>query len=649
MVFSKEPDYDKHMHTEHHGAFTAGQLKTIKERSLQPAPSPFDSCPLCPWEPAAGVQSQMASPDLGKRLSLDFSASSYAIQDHMAAHLQFLALYCLAPQDDIDEDMSSDHPSLRRAASSTMDESEASTLATSAEAENIASLAMLPVSEEYANFLEDHIVPPESDMMTASDWSFAYRSPSLSLDLDVDPTMKNFRRRLKMENLLAAGKAADPILPCHDTALGKTRSFFGREEVLRKLESHLCPQKRAIMAPPLARQAISTMILQGRGGVGKTQIAAEFSSRMTNSFDAIFWVHADEPSKLANDVNRIAIKLGLVSENSAEARDTLLTRDLVKAWLANPMKSFENSSRADEKATWLLIFDHVISPDIVNDYWPIGGSTGSILITTRRVMPWSIHRYPVLLVNPFSEAEAAGFLIKLTHKERSNDQEEQARLISSRVDGFPHELTLLAKIITKYHFSFAEFMQAFDENQSQQAMLKLNVEDLGTTGDDFFSGWALGILTDKSYALLDVLSLLDGDGIPERILTAPASFIHIPHYPNSKSAYEEARDELLDYGLITRDKASGNLLLHRLIQDAARRRMDPQRTRAVLNTCVKLINAIWPYQRFTWRHSIQRWPACAELFTQVIRLHKFAKQIDIEITDLNGAYEYARLTTDAGW
>jgi hypothetical protein len=647
IVFDHESDYDAHMLSAHHGSFTSAQLQTIKQRSVRPSASPFHSCPLCPWDPNQAGEPRRPSLQSTHDPAYEQSKAAQALQEHIVTHLHFLALYCLAPQDEMDGSISSDEPSLRRANSSTIDASDVSLLAESLGAAGADSSSGSFPSDAYADFLRDHIEPHATDSLVVGDWGFVYVNRTPYSGHELDPKLSNFIRRVKMEALLAEGKAADPALPCHYIPLDRSRNFFGREEILHKLEVALSPQAPTVATTSVSRHNISTIVLHGDGGVGKTQVAAEFAYRMADSFDAIFWVHADEPSKLAQDINRIAIKLGLVSEQSAESRDHILTRDLVKTWLMNPLKNFEHPGES-AKATWLLIFDHVMVADIVNDYWPIGGSTGSILITSRRPMGWSVNKYPTLSLTPFSAEEASGFLSKLTHRKTSEEQ-EQGRVIGSRVNGFPHELTLLARIIVRGGFSFSGFLEEYDQKQSQRAVLKLNVQDLSSQRDDFFSGWALEILEESSSALLDVLAMLDPDGVPERILTAEPSFVYIDHYPSSRTEYEDARSELLDYGLVTRDRSSGNLLLHRLVQDAARRRMTKEYSRAVFNTCVKLLNAVWPYQPFTWRHSIRRWRKCDELFTHIIRLQKFAKHINTAITDLNGAYEYARLTTDAGW
>ena len=64
--------------------------------------------------------------------------------------------------------------------------------------------------------------------------------------------------------------------------------------------------------------------------MGKTQLSAQFVMSHRKDFDAIFWVHADEYNKLSQDFRDIAIKLGLVAENTADSRKLTYTKNVVK-------------------------------------------------------------------------------------------------------------------------------------------------------------------------------------------------------------------------------------------------------------------------------------------------------------------------------
>ena len=130
--------------------------------------------------------------------------------------------------------------------------------------------------------------------------------------------------------------------------------------VLEALEKALCRPADTSGDIDESSVYLRTLAICGPGGMGKAQIASEFVHRHKAQFDTIFWVHADEPSKIAQDFNHIAITLGLIAEDSAEARDHILTQDVVRGWLAHILKSYKKlEHRKSEEASFLLIFDNV--------------------------------------------------------------------------------------------------------------------------------------------------------------------------------------------------------------------------------------------------------------------------------------------------
>ena len=72
----------------------------------------------------------------------------------------------------------------------------------------------------------------------------------------------------------------------------KKENFCGREDILERLAAGLLPLKSIVTASGTALKQF------GLGGIGKTEIAREFSRRHRAAFDAVFWVTADETAKL---------------------------------------------------------------------------------------------------------------------------------------------------------------------------------------------------------------------------------------------------------------------------------------------------------------------------------------------------------------
>src|SRR5262249_54283145 len=130
---------------------------------------------------------------------------------------------------------------------------------------------------------------------------------------------------------------------------------------------------------------LKAFALCGPGGIGKTEIAAEFVHRVhaQEEFDAIFWVRANDNGHIFDDFKSIATKLGLVNENSVELRNPDKIRDRVLHWLKHPVRStLRSNTKEREYASWLIVFDDVINSYIIEDYYP-NGYPGSVLITTR--------------------------------------------------------------------------------------------------------------------------------------------------------------------------------------------------------------------------------------------------------------------------
>ncbi|KAL1638140.1 hypothetical protein SLS58_008977 [Diplodia intermedia] len=409
--------------------------------------------------------------------------------------------------------------------------------------------------------------------------------------------------------------------------------------------------------PALSSGKEMTMFaLVGPGGMGKTQIATEFVHLKKDCFDAIFWVYADQPVKVANGFLRIALELGLIPEDSADAKDPVVVREIVKGWMANPVKSYEASENSSEMASWLLVFDNADHVDIIRDYWPVDGP-GCVLLTSRD--PLHLGGIEDSTLQPFSPEDAFNFLIKLTQRKDDPEEKQAGMEVSRRLGGLPLAVTQMAGIITRRDLSFAEFLTAYDERESQDDLFKTKMEYPLTCrnpgyGHTLASVWALESLK-HGRALLDVLSFLDPDQIPESILTAFLSrkpdsnnppLLH--DYPRSNSEYRRARTELLRSSLISRQRTARSMTVHNLVQDVSRAKMPAPRLRLAFVTCLHLLSAKWPFEAFGWQHSVSRWSTCEELFPHVMKLMHLSEGLEGLDDDAETKFQLAKLLTGAG-
>jgi tetratricopeptide (TPR) repeat protein len=138
--------------------------------------------------------------------------------------------------------------------------------------------------------------------------------------------------------------------------------FTGREDILAAIREALLAEGNTVV-----------QALHGMGGVGKTQIAAEYAHRFADSYDLVWWIAAEQAGLIAGQFAALATDLGCARPGAGP--DTL--RRAVLAELRG-------------RDRWLLLFDNAESPEDLAGWLP--GGSGHVLITSRT------HRWAELAV-----------------------------------------------------------------------------------------------------------------------------------------------------------------------------------------------------------------------------------------------------------
>lgn len=372
-------------------------------------------------------------------------------------------------------------------------------------------------------------------------------------------------------------------------------------------------------------------------------------------YDAIFWIHADKRTKLASDFSHIAVDLDLLPAASQDAKDQVVTRELVKGWLAKPVRSSKRlNNTQEEEAKWLLIFGNAEDQEDLVDFWPVSGSTGSVLMTSRDPLA----KTPLYKaqqgcdLQPFTLDDAASFLLKMTWQEGEDDERKVVRYVVQKLGGLPLAITQMAGIMVCQQLLFWDFIQRYKEEKKLLALFNLSVVPTARKepyGHTLAFVWALESLEQGSI-LRNVLSLLDGDGIQEEILTSSFSEITLLGYPCTITAYQNARFELSKSSLISRDKGSSKLMIHRVIQDAARARMNMYGLVETFKCAVRLVLQVWPAAGTAQQHNVGRWRECEALTPHMLRLYDLLTRLNIEDQlVLKADIEFANLLNKLGW
>lgn len=401
---------------------------------------------------------------------------------------------------------------------------------------------------------------------------------------------------------------------------------------------------------------LKTFAICGPGGIGKTQVANEFATTHKDIYEAIFWVHAQKATTLADEFSHAAESLGLVLEGTSDSRDPIITRDLLKGWLANPVRTHNSSDNHIEEVPWLLIFDDVEDANVLSEFWPPTGSSGSVLVTSRDPLAKSLWFYEDrrdvsgVDLPPLNKEDAAELLLRLTWREQNYEEQQRRIQVAEKLGGLPLAITQMTGVMVRQSLSFGDFLNRYEEEETHGTLFSLSLEPnyrRTSYGHTLASMWALEELQHSS-GLLDVISFLDPDGIPEQYLTGALGKVHFPGFPNTVTEYQDARSELVDASLI--NLSASKLIIRRLIQDSARAKMGPDRATKAFTSAVDIMWSLWPLAEAGVRHHVARWRDCEMLSPHILRLKEHYTRAGKELQSRwISNLVFATLLNELGW
>lgn len=152
--------------------------------------------------------------------------------------------------------------------------------------------------------------------------------------------------------------------------------YVPRELIMSALEDYMQPSSSR-------SQRRRTSILQGPGGIGKTQLCLEYFRKYRDMYSACVWFNGSSVTKINKSLRDFCTRLYLEKGHSTDPKH--LSDDEVKQISLSWFTSEHNR-------TWLLVIDNVdLDPDTavsdydaydIQDYIP-RTDWGSVLITTR--------------------------------------------------------------------------------------------------------------------------------------------------------------------------------------------------------------------------------------------------------------------------
>lgn len=167
---------------------------------------------------------------------------------------------------------------------------------------------------------------------------------------------------------------------------------------------------------------------------------------------------------------------------------------------------------------WLVIFDNVEDPTLLGSYWP-NGAWGTIIVTTRN--PQVARKYSSSHINvpPFTRAEGQRFLTsKILHDAQvSSNDFEAAGLVTDRLGHLPLALDLVRSYIVASGMSLTSFLRAYTsfapEFLFNHSTLHWDSQSYQRSVDTTWT-FTLQTMNANTRLLIDILSLMDSDGVP---------------------------------------------------------------------------------------------------------------------------------------
>ena len=443
-------------------------------------------------------------------------------------------------------------------------------------------------------------------------------------------------------------------LPCHLMGpFEQLKGFYGRDDVLSKLDGVLLPEQELFTSSE--PRALRYAAVHGLAGMGKTAVAVQYMLTRRSHFRAIFWVRADSVPKLETDIASIAGHLGL--EDPADCPNEVVRRELAKGWLSKPTEILDKNldATAQAEVPWLLIFDNADDPLILNDYIPLFPS-GSVLVTSQYPLmqavneDWNTSPKLSIQLAPFSVDEAAHLLRNLTGPNRG--PESSSLLVAQRLGGHALAIAQMAGKLRKDIMSYDDFLQRYDRVDRYKIMPDLPPDPdsfMLTARGTIFTSFAIEKLNSHALLILESLSLLDPDEIPQSVLSGLYEFnIDGERDENQLDRFDEAQADLLGRSLVSRSSDTKTVSVHRVLQDTIRVRMSVARLKEVGGIVVSLLRNAWGAVPLDKKHKIDRWGTCEGLWPHVLCIDSLAGKGMVPM-DGPSEIELAYLLKEAGW
>ncbi|KAI0546757.1 hypothetical protein F4679DRAFT_556899 [Xylaria curta] len=381
--------------------------------------------------------------------------------------------------------------------------------------------------------------------------------------------------------------------------------FTGRVDILERIHQSLGHYKK--------HGSPNVVVLQGMGGIGKTELAVEYAHLHQDSYSSIFWIDCATENSVRRSFLRVANRVFRHYVQSAlepATPDTVATRLGVKG----PFDEKGSNSNSDERTSeaveamkkwfgeeqnkeWLLVFDNLDDLEAVHitDYIP-RTTGGSILITSRR-RGFSSYGTPIE-VPEMKVEEGLQFLASISGLRRDHTPNERqlAFKLLELLEYFPLAIEQAGAYLSlrisdepeSYSLALKDYLVSYQRNAKMVLQYKRSSAAWSSRNDTIMTTWEVSFDAIKkesraAYELLLLCGFLAGSDIFEEIFSLGHKL------PTNDTTFSEIASKLSSYSLVRFRCAHDAFSIHPLVQVWARERLSWDMQQRLAEDAVQLL------------------------------------------------------------
>lgn len=372
-------------------------------------------------------------------------------------------------------------------------------------------------------------------------------------------------------------------------APGRNPHFTGRDEALSSLRSRIAGGSPTVILP---------VALHGLGGVGKTQLALEYTHRFKSDYELVWWVDCEQLELIDASLARLAEHMGLqrtgnVPEDARAAREALRC--------------------GEPYGWWLLIFDNAAEPDDLMPYLPAPGRRGHLLITSRD-QAWARIAMP-LEVDVYARTESIARLTGAVPGLSGRDADAIAELVG--------DLPLAVESAASWLAATGMSVHRYRTELEAHTTRVLSLETPHSYAVPVAAVWSMSVerLRESEPAaarLLELAAFMSPDGIADELLFSTQMISTLQQRDQTVTDALAVGRLLKAAGRLSPmrpDPALHEIRVHRLVQDAVRASLPLIEQDETVHEVHRVLAAARPAEEVG---DPQVWPAYARIWPHLV-------------------------------